>query len=436
MLVMAVVAPAMRNQGVYWIAFSLAGLLVLVGFIVAMLGIFQGSWRAGGIGVAASLGSLLVGFLLAAFTFAPELVGMAKERQVKSAQEKRREDAKAKAKRANDEFQYEVNPESRPRSVPKMTTPVKLTTKRVRPATLNAGPPYRIRTGAYADGTAYSRLDLDTRMLLPGSCLSADGGFLFILLTDGTLQKISVPQFAVVKELKLAHASCLALTKAGIVVARSDEDDLVVVDPAKLQITSAISLEGVGGLSAGGAASPYLFVEWDSGLTLRVIDVSSAKLVADLDARDITRQAIQQNGGASIPPIHFEKMCLTRDGSKLFAKYKNYVHRFRIRPGTLVWEAMGQALAPPNDASNPVAKEWFNELCSHPATGECYWGPENQPLQIMSAAGNQPRSLGDGSEKCFDHRLNRILMHPKGYGFLAGYGLKESVWIDLRKQSR
>lgn len=445
MLVMAVVAPAMRTKGIYWVAFSLAGLLVLVGFIVAMLGLFQGSWRAGGVGVTASIGSFLVGLLLAAFTFAPELARSAKESakqyeeiskfdREQKAQRENRKRATENAKLAALEAQYQKNPELRPRSMPKKSTPAKLATKNVQSLGVDPAPPFVIRKGDFSGGWTYTAIDLDPKLLLAGSCISGNGKWLYLLRKDGTLQQVSVPEFVVKRELKFESASWLAVTNAGLAIARSKEDDIVVVDAATLKIKTAYSLEGVGGLSAGGSSSPYLFVEWDKGLTVRVIDLANGSLVGDLDARDFSREAVSKTGDPNVTPVHFERMLVSLDGKTLFTNYKYRVHRFAINRGNLTWEAVGKQQRKPLDSSNPVVKQWFDELCLNPVNGECYW-TEGHDLKILNASGYQGEQPGDHHLQFFDKHLTRVLVHPQGLGFLAGYKPNESVWVQRRNQS-
>jgi hypothetical protein len=136
-----------------------------------------------------------------------------------------------------------------------------------------------------------------------------------------------------------------------------------------------------------------------------------------------------------VAPVHFDKMLISRDGTKLYTYYKYRVHRFSIKNGNLSWDAVGKAQRKPLDANNPVVKEWFDELCVNPASGECYW-TEGHSLTILAASGYRGEEIKDDRIEPFDRHLNRVLVHPQGQGFLAGYRPSESIWAERRMPAR
>jgi S1-C subfamily serine protease len=193
-----------------------------------------------------------------------------------------------------------------------------------------------------------------TAIKIPGAsiknslCWSKDQKFVYVLEENGTLHKVTVPEFTEEKQFALSQpCSSLSRSSEGLLVLVSALQELWVIDESNLAVKRKIPVAGARDIGSS-PSSPVAFAVSDDRLA--VLDLRSGRAVKELSANKI-----QKDSGARIKKhpdgvvLHeFLFPTVTPDGRYFLCVSFECLHRFRINGFDLVYEEMG-----PRIGSNP-----------------------------------------------------------------------------------
>lgn len=176
---------------------------------------------------------------------------------------------------------------------------------------------------------------------------SEDGSFVYLLDSAGLLRKIAYPACKEERQLVIQKkCTCLARSKDAILVASKDAGEVLVIDPATLNIRKRIPCPGVFEL----AASPDLAIAYafaDPPSTCIVLDVAAGKV-----AKTIMPAKLEEQFGKKIRKqadsgrlAFFYSATVAPGGKEFYCSSWQCIHRFRISGTDLVYEEVGPKIA-------------------------------------------------------------------------------------------
>lgn len=194
--------------------------------------------------------------------------------------------------------------------------------------------PLPVNDGESLAAAEFKRGDVTYRELqLPNlgdidPCWDVESRSLFHLETDGTLTRLSTPDFAPRDRLSLGQpASAMALSAQGLLVALRDQPEVWIINPRSLRVERAIACPG-----------PAKYLATHPKQAIAVVVGAEVSLL-DLQAGRVAARGLQPHPDAKLT---FHSPTLTPDGQYLFLAHAgggdSKVVRVRIGPKQLVIE--------------------------------------------------------------------------------------------------
>jgi len=194
----------------------------------------------------------------------------------------------------------------------------------------------------------FVKIELPADEIVPDPLWGDQGKTLFVLEKKGRLRRISVPNF----DEQLSHDlgfECVSVKMSleGILVLGRKRPELVVVDPATLQVKKRITISPCSSLAAS-AASSLAFApaakEPQMSTELQIVDLASGQ-VAGLQ----TFQRLNEKGRPT-GVLCWLRASLSPDGRFLIGwDYNTQLHRFRVSGRRVLHEESGALGSPSSD---------------------------------------------------------------------------------------
>ncbi len=306
-----------------------------------------------------------------------------------------------------------------------------------------------------------------TEMVLPVADLLDllwidDGDHFVTVEKTGILNRVRFRSLMAERRLKLAETpSSVALSRAGLLVVLPGSEEVLIVDPMSLEVAGSVSVPEIDHVTS----SPELDLAFGTGgksirspRHLVVIDLSSGRVVRQLDARELRagRPKTLKHAPGSYVIQDFAEATVTPDGRYFFCYSNDSVQRFRITGHGLSYEEVGRGMRSRRQlVVSPDSRYVAKGARVYPVTdlqatvdirGGSVFGFDERGHRIFSVARKKLIVFSIGGKQRQEYNLasppvspltrrpvrdplvGRILAHPKGKGVLL-WAENRLLWV-------